>query len=196
MTSILSLVGLYYKHSQKSEAKSQSQCNFFDLAQLQFPNLRNGQEKNGQIGGNSRRGIGNPSPDLADTVAWQLRIPELLHRHADEDEQEGDCDHPDYHKASNDIGPPLKEREVKDSIVHQQKGQLGPDQVVDVKNLGHQEIFGDQDSTINANFCDMTAHASMDHETNKCDNHKIPSLESSAHALVAATVKPAFCRKP
>lgn len=143
---------------------------------MQFPYPRNGQNKNGQIGGNSRCGVGNPSPDLVDTMTWQLRIPELLYRHTDEDEQKGNCNHPDDDETSNEICTSLEIREVKDSVVHQQEGQLGPDQVVDVKNLGHDEIFCDLYSTIHANLGDMTTHASMDHEINKCDNQEIPSL--------------------
>lgn len=81
-------------------------------------------------------------------MAWELRVPQFLHGHADEDEEEGHADDPGDDEDGDGVGPALEVGEVEDAVVEEEDAELGPDQVECVEDLCDDQELGDQDDVI------------------------------------------------
>lgn len=144
---------------QESKAECQCQTNLLRPSQLQRPDLWHRHDQNEKVGQNGRGGIRDPSSNLVDAVAGELRRPKLLHRHADEYEQEGDTDDPGPDEGTHHPGHLLKIGMAEDAIVHQQEAEFGPAQVPSIQNLSHDQPFGHHDYLRGINLVCMNAHA-------------------------------------
>lgn len=105
---------------QKSKTKCKCQSYLLRLPKLQLPHLWNGENQSRKISHNGRGSICNPRSNLIDAVTRQVRIPQLLHRDADEDEKKRDANDPCDHEGTNPIGKSLEVRKAEDSVIHHQ----------------------------------------------------------------------------
>lgn len=84
-------------------------------------------------------------------MAGQLRLPELLCRDADEDEEKGGGYDPDKDKAADADDEPFEVRDMEDTVVHEQNAELGPRHVPDVDDLGDEEVLLDDGDIFGSN---------------------------------------------
>lgn len=163
--------------SQESQGESNGNSQLLRNPQLQAPDLRQRQEQDDQITDDRTRRVGDPRADLIDTVTRQGGVPQLLHGDADEDEQKGDADDPGDDEAADNVGPFSEIGKVEDAVIHEEDGQLGPDEVVDVEDFGHDEILRHQDDLVGFHEVGVDAHACVVHGKDEAHHYKVPALE-------------------
>lgn len=159
---------------QTTESKSHRKRHLLSSPKLQFPNLRYGQKQDDQIGNDSRGSIGNPSPNLINTPPGQISIPQLLHWYANEDEQKRDGKPPHHAKCPDDLCPALEIREIEDAVVHQEEGDLGPDEIPCVEDFGDQEELGHEDDVGGRDDGGVFAHSCPNHPENESYYNQVP----------------------
>ena len=167
-------------HVQGSQTERGGQTNLLSLSELQTPNRGQGHEQNDEISENCGCCISNPRGHLVDALSRQLRIPHLRDRNADEDEEEGDCDHPDHYERPNRPCHLLEVRDTKDAVVHQEEADFGPAEIEGVQDLGDDKPFSHHDDVRRIEQIGVDAHSATMHCKNETNDDQIPALEKSA----------------
>lgn len=109
-------------------------------------------------------------------MAREIRVPQLLDGHADEDEEESNADDPSHDEATNRPGHLLEVRHMENAVVHEQQTDLGPTKVPGVEDFGHQQPLCHHDNPRRLNLVSMEAHAIVVHGKDEANNNEIPSL--------------------
>ena len=59
---------------------------------------------------------------------------------------------------------------MEDAVVHQQDAELGPHEVEDVEDLGHDEELGHEDDVVHRDLVGVDPHAGMMHGEDEADD--------------------------
>lgn len=105
-----------------------------------------------------------------------MRVPELLDRNADEDEEKSDADNPGHDKAPDGPGHLFEIWNSEDAVVHEEQAQLGPAKIEGVENLGNNKPFSHHDDVLWSDEVGVNTHSARVHGKDEADNNEIPAL--------------------
>lgn len=161
---------------QGPQTERSRDTNLLSFCECESPNRGDRHDENDKVGEDRGCCVCNPGCDLIDAFAGNVRVPHLLDRHTDEEEDEGDDNDPDHHERPDRPCHLLEVWQAEDAVVHQENADLRPAKVPRVQDLCNDQPFGHPYNFRWFNEICVHAHTIHMHGENETDDDQVPSL--------------------